>query len=110
MSTSPFVTVMRSLNYTHIVEGFSDDLVEAYDSMKLPRIEIRLKAISESFDKQVETAKNINNFSKTDSIKQLSEKLNEINKFSETRYESRAFKPEPASSDPPAEDKPIETN
>ena len=94
MSASPFITVLRSLNYNHLVEDFSDEIVQKYDSMKLPRIEIRLKAMSESFDNQVTAAKNINEYAKTDSLKALSEKIKQIVEFSDSQYENRAFKPE----------------
>ena len=94
MSATPFITVLRSLNYNHLVEDFTDEIVTAYDSMKLPRIEIRLKAMSESFDNQLATAKNLNEYAKTDSLKILSEKIKQINEFSISQYENRAFKEE----------------
>lgn len=94
MSSSPLVVVLRSLNYSHIVSDYADDLTNTYDSMKLPRIEKRIESISESLTKQIEVAKQINEYSKTDNLKQLQEKINEIIKFSAAKYENRKFKPE----------------
>ena len=96
MSTSPFVTVLRSLNYSHVVENFSNDVVDSLDNMKLPRIEIRMKAMIEAFDKQLDSAKKVNEYSKTDNVKVLSDKLKEINELCGSFYENRAFKEEEA--------------
>lgn len=94
MSTSPFVTALRSLNYSHVVENFSGDLVNAYDTMKLPRIEKRIKAMNNSFDNQVKVAKVTNEFAASNSIKELTEKIKEIRDFSAVRYSGRVFKPD----------------
>ncbi|EAX97482.1 TolA protein, putative [Trichomonas vaginalis G3] len=106
-SSSPLIVVLRSLNYSHIVSDYAEDLTNTYDSMKLPRITKRLSSIAESLDKQTEAAKSINEFSKTNAIKDLQAKINEINKFSAAKFENRAFKAEQenqAAKEQPAKD------
>jgi hypothetical protein len=96
MSVSPFVTALRSLNHVHLVEGFSKELIIAYDTMKLPRIEKRIKAMNSSFDNNVTTAKATNEFATAEKLKELSEKIKEISDFSAKRYSGRVFKNESA--------------
>lgn len=95
MSSSPFITLLRSLNYTSIVHGLADNLVDTYDGMKLPKMETKIKSISESFDKQTEQAKYIGEFNKENSLAELTEIMKDINKFCEEKFQNRKFKIEP---------------
>ena len=92
MSNSPFISVLRSLNYTTIVSGLSDNLVSAYDSMKLPKMKTRMDSLNESLDKQIDCVKSIEEFDKSNKITNLDEMIKQIIDFSEQKYENREFK------------------
>ena len=91
MSSSPFISILRSLNYTNIVSGLSDNLVSSYDSMKLPKMKTRMDNLNNSINKQLECVNAIQEFAKSNKVAQLDEMLKEIISYSEQKYENREF-------------------
>ena len=86
MSNSPFIGILRSLNYTNIVSGLSDNIVSSYDGMKLPKMANRIHSLEDSLTQQISSCEQVLKFSNSNNLSNLDSMIKEINSFYDEKF------------------------